>query len=60
MNEVKGRMTPTRRNGLEVPYIPTGGAGGNGPNGPTVVVLGLLALLIGSYLMRSRTTVSLE
>ena len=62
MNEVKGRMTPTRRNGLEVPYIPTGGPGpgGDGPNGPTVLLLGLLALLIGSYLMRRRTTVSLE
>jgi hypothetical protein len=62
MNEVKGRMTPTRRNGLEVPYIPTGGPGpgGDGPNGRTVLLLGLLALLIGSYLMRRRTTVSLE
>ncbi|MCB0770632.1 MAG: DUF2330 domain-containing protein [Flavobacteriales bacterium] len=52
MNEVKGKMTPERRNGIEVPYFPNGGQGGNGLNGPLAVVLGLLALVIGSLLMR--------
>jgi hypothetical protein len=60
MNEVKGKMTPERRNGLEVPYFPSGGKGGNGPNGPIAFVLGLLALVVGSQLMRGsqRTTVA--
>jgi hypothetical protein len=59
MNEVKGRMTPERRNGMELPYFPTGGDGGNGPNGPVAFILGLLALLIGSQLMRGSRRVAL-
>lgn len=58
MNEVKGKMNPTRRNGLDVPYIPSNGNGGNGLNGPMAFVLGLLALLLGSYMLRSRANAS--
>ncbi|MEZ4739348.1 MAG: DUF2330 domain-containing protein [Flavobacteriales bacterium] len=58
MNDVKGKMNPTRRNGLDVPYIPSNGNGGNGPNGPMAFVLGLLALLLGSYMLRSRANAS--
>ncbi|MBK9629382.1 MAG: DUF2330 domain-containing protein [Flavobacteriales bacterium] len=59
MNEVKGKLTPARRNGLEGPYFPSDGPNGNGPNGMLGFVLGLLALLIGAYMLRSRKTASI-
>ncbi len=57
MDEVRGKLHPTRRNGLEVPYIPVdrpgGGNGGGGSSLPYVVLaLGTAAIVLGTSLVR--------
>ena len=60
MEEVKGRMAPERRNGLEVPYTPIDGPnddGGNGGEGngisKLILFLGSIGLLLGVFMQRS-------
>lgn len=60
MEEVKGRMSPERRNGLEVPYTPIdgpnddGGNGGGGSGIPKLILfLGSVGLLLGVFMQRS-------
>ncbi|MBP6312452.1 MAG: DUF2330 domain-containing protein [Flavobacteriales bacterium] len=60
MEEVKGKISPERRNGLEMPYTPVdgpnddsgnGGAGSSIPN--MIMILGLAGLMIGVFIHRS-------
>ena len=49
MNEVKRKLTPQRRNGLDAPVLPWNGADPGGPGGMMVLALGLASLLLGGF-----------
>lgn len=55
MNEVRGKLSPQRRNGLDIVPIPGDGDGGNGTGWK--LVLGISAVLAGlGYALRTTTT----
>ncbi len=54
VEEVKGKMSPERRNSLDQPFLPWNGPSSGGPTPMIALLLGLLALISGLFSLSAR------